>query len=272
MLVDSYQKTLRSLFITSASLLMCSAALANPTIWQGPYVGAYFGGALGNNHVSSNAGSITSNSYLTTTADVNAVSNAGTWTDTDGELIGGIVAGHDWIWKKWVYGAAVDFGGFPLTSTNTISNVYSDNSGTYNVYTSIYTSWLFTLRARLGYQTTLRWPSLLYLTGGLALTKLNVSNSYSDNSALSGVGGNNTHQNQLGWTLGAGIEILTLKHFTLDFDYMYVRFPSVKTTATIANSADGFGVPVNSLTNPLTTKGSLYSSMFRLGLNYRFEE
>ena len=50
---------------------------AGTSVWQGPYLGAYIGGGFGNNHLSSDAGAVTSTSYFSTAADIAAVNRAG---------------------------------------------------------------------------------------------------------------------------------------------------------------------------------------------------
>lgn len=240
--------------------------------WQGPYAGAFLGGGFGNNHVSTDAGTITSSSYFTTTADVNAVNTAGTTRNTPSSAFFGILAGHDWVWKQMVYGVVADYGALPLSSSTSVSKVYPDNTDTYSVYTSMSTNWLFTLRGKLGYQTSYQWPGVLYLTAGMAMTKLKVNNSFSDNSSLSGLGGTSHSENQIGWTVGAGYELASFGHATLDLEYLYVSVPSVSANSSIYNSVAGFGVPVQSQSSPFSSSGSFHTSLLRLGLNYRFNE
>lgn len=256
-----------------AALLLVSVVPAYAaSSWQGPYAGAYFGGGFGENHFSTATGSVTGSSYFTTSADVGAVNGAGTSRNNPSSTIIGIQAGHDWVWRQLAYGVAADYGVLPLSSSTTVTRVFPDNSNTYSVYTAMSTNWLFTLRGRLGYQAEWRWPSLLYLTAGMAMTKLRVNNHYSDNSSLSGLGGSNTSENQIGWTAGAGVEVAAFGRATLDLEYLYVRIPSLNAASTISNSAGGFGVPVQSQTSPFSTNGSFHTSLLRLGLNYRFDE
>lgn len=260
-----------TLAIFTATFSFSSIAVANHT-WQGPYVGAYFGGAAGHNHTTTNAGSITASSYFTAAADANTVNNAGSWNDDPRSEIIGIQAGHDWLWKETVIGVVADYGVMPLNKSTTATGVLPVSGDTYSVYTSVGTNWLLTLRGRVGYQTMLRWPSLFYITGGAAITQLRVNNNYSDNAALVGFGGTHATENQIGWTAGAGIEIATFGRGSLDLEYLYVRIPSVTVNSSIANSAAGFGIPVNSLSNNFSTTGSFHANIFRLGFNYRFEE
>ncbi|MDX1902358.1 MAG: outer membrane beta-barrel protein [Gammaproteobacteria bacterium] len=250
-----------------------SQAAAETSPWQGPYVGIYLGGAYGYNHASTDVGSVSSSSYFTTAADINAANSAGTFTHNPSTLIVGIDAGHDWVCKQMVYGFAVDFSTLPLNSSSTVTNTYSGSSDQYTVFTSMSTNWLFTFRGRVGYQTTFYdKPSLLYLTGGMAMTELKVNNNFSDNAALAGTGGKSTSENQIGWTGGAGIELLSFAHTSVNIEYLYVYIPSVKTNSSISNSAAGFGIPPGSLSNSFSTSGQFHTSLLKVGLNYRFDE
>ncbi len=264
-----------SLRYTLASLLFFSfstVSIATPN-WQSPYVGVYLGGGISNDHLSTNTGSVTNTSYFTNSANISAVNNAGTSVRNPASIIAGFQAGHDWAYKQVVYGIAFDYGAFPFSSSKNVSNIaYPDNSGTYSIKTSMSTNWLFTLRGRVGYQTMLHWPSLFYATGGLAVTQLKVSNSFSDNTGYAGAGGNSTAENQIGWTGGIGIELASLEHASVDLEYLYVYMPSVKISSAITNTQAGFGIPAQSLTSPFSTTGKFHTSLLKLALNYRFDE
>lgn len=266
----------RKLYLAFASLalsfLIPTTAFANTYNWQGPYAGVYLGGGFGNNHVSTDTGSVADTSYFTTATDINAVNSAGSWTKNPSTMIGGIQVGHDWVWKQMVYGVALDYSSLSLSSSTTTNATYPDSTDQYSIYTSMRTNWLFTLRGRVGYQNTFCLPSLFYLTGGMAMTQLKVSNSFSDSSAFAGTGGSSTAQNQIGWTAGAGVEVAALNHISVDFEYLYVKVPSVKTSGYIGNTQGGFGLPVQSLISPLSTTANFHANIFKIGLNYRFDE
>jgi outer membrane immunogenic protein len=253
--------------------LPSSTLLAAVPSWQGPYLGIYLGSGFGNNHLASTTGLVTSTSYFATAADINAVNNAASGTSNPNTVIAGIQAGHDWIWKQMVYGVVADYGALPLTASKSLGQqTYPDNSNQYSVATSISTHWLFTLRGRVGYQTMQYWPSLIYLTGGMAITQLNINNHFSDNSPYAGIGGTNTAENQLGWTAGVGIELFTFAHASIDIEYLYIHMPSVKTSSSIYNTQAGFGVPVQSLRNPFSSTGQMHANLLKIALNYRFDE
>lgn len=259
------------LFLLAFSL----PALSAPTYtWQGPYVGAYLGSASGNNRLTTNVGNISDTSYFTSTDEISAINGAGTSTKKPTSLIVGIQAGHNWDWKQIVYGVVFDYGTLPLNSSKkVVNNVYPDNSDTYSVYTSMSSNWLFTLRGRVGYQAVIqKWPSLFYITGGMAITQLKVSNGFSDNSFFAGTGGNHDSENEIGWTAGAGIEVVSFNNASVDLEYLYVHVPSVKTTSSIYNTQGGFGIPIQSLTNPFSTTGEFHAGLLKIGMNYRFDE
>ncbi len=274
MLMNNFTGRLRnvsSLWFISLFTVFPLNAFTDVPNWQGFYLGAYLGGGVGNAHFSTNTGSITDSSYFTTAEDINATNNAGSSQNTPVSITAGIQAGHNWIWKQMVYGVVADVGVLPLITSTQVNSVYPDTSDNHSIYTSLTTHWLFSLRGRLGYQTVLHSsPSLLYLTGGIAVTQLKVTNHFSDNSPLAGSGGGSLSENQIGWTAGAGIELASFAQATLNLEYLYIYIPSVTTTSSISNSVAGFGIPAQSLSSPFTTTGSLHTNLIRLGLNYRF--
>jgi outer membrane immunogenic protein len=264
---------LRSIFISASTTFLSISVLAAPYNWQGPYLGAFLGGAFSSNDLTSNVSPATDVSYFLTPADVTAVNNSGTSSDDPSTWIVGLQGGHDWVWKQMVYGVALDYSTLSLRSSSSVNNkVYPDNLAQYSINTSMSTDWLFTLRGRLGYQTLFHCPTLLYITGGMAITQLKVSNSFGDNSAFAGTGGSENSENQIGWTAGAGIEYALSNHISADLSYLYVGIPSVETTASITNAQGGFGIPVQSMTSSFTSTADFHTNLVKLGFNYRFDE
>jgi outer membrane immunogenic protein len=106
---------------------------------------------------------------------------------------------------------------------------------------------------------------LLYATGGLALTDLSVSDTFSDNNVLgAAVGGSATTKLKAGWTAGAGLEYALSRNWSVRGEYLYVDLGSVSTTSTVTNA----GFP--GLTNPLSITGKVTANIARAALNYRF--
>lgn len=266
----------RSLRYILASLLLASfsastlATTSSP--WQGPYLGTYLGAGFGNNNISTNAGSITDNSYFTSSADISAVNNAATYNKNPNAFIIGIQAGQNWTWKEMVYGVVADYGSLPFSSSKGVTNAtYPDNSDQYSADSSMNTNWLFTFRGRLGYPTVCHWPVLLYATGGMAITQIKVTNSFSDNSSYTGAGGTPTANNQIGWTIGGGIEFAFLNQLSADLEYAYIGMPSTETISSITNTAGSFGISPKSQTSPFLTTGQFHANLLKIALNYHFK-
>lgn len=259
------------LFIYSA--IQASAAIAAPTSWQGPYLGVFVGGGFGSAHTSTNAGALTDTSYFSNSADIYTVNNAGSSKEDPNSVIVGIDAGHDWVWKHLVYGVVLDYGSLPLSSSNNVDVAnYPDNSGQYSISTSMSTNWLFTLRGRVGYDFMTAWPSMIYITGGPALTQVNVNNNFIDNTSFAGAGNSSSNEDEIGWTAGVGVELAAIGHSSVSLEYLYLHIPSVDTVASVSNTQGGFGIPVQSFTSPLTTSASFHANLLKLEFNYQFGE
>lgn len=251
---------------------LSSAALATTQTWRGPYVGAYFGAGFGIGVVSTNVGTVTDTSYFQNVGDINLVTNAGASVQNPITGLIGVEAGHDWVWRQMVYGFVTDYGAFIFDSSRGQSGNYPSSPNAYSINTSIDTNWLFTLRARLGYALPLHWPTLLYFTGGMAITQLQVSNNFSDNAPLEGAGGSSIAQDQIGWAAGLGIEVATIHQLFVNFEYLCVSFPTLTNFSSISNSQAGFGIPLQSLTSPFSTTVNFHANLLKVGLSYRFDE
>lgn len=266
----------RSLPRISTSLLFTLCTIQSATVlaapsWEGFYLGGYVGGAVAENKVSTDVGGVNDISYFSTTDNSESVEHAGSYTKNPGSAIVGIEAGHDWLYNNMVYGIVLDYGALPLSSSEKENRAYPDGSGNYTIKTSMKTDWSFTLRGRVGYPSQVkRWPSLLYVTGGLAMANVEMKNRFSDTTGTAGAGESSFTENKIGWTAGVGMEILSADNLSVDLEYLYIQLPSAKTTGTISNTGGGFGIPVGSLNSIFATEGKLRANLFKLGLNYRF--
>jgi outer membrane immunogenic protein len=125
---------------------------------------------------------------------------------------------------------------------------------------NVKTDWLATFRARLGYLVT---PStLVYVTGGGAVTNLQASFAFTDSFGASESGAFNT--TKLGWTAGGGVEWVMSGGWSAKAEYLFVSFPTVTTTST--NLMVGGPVPADVFTHT----ADLDAHIVRLGLNYKF--
>lgn len=254
------------LFFAVCALLALSApiAMAHTPTWQGPYLGGYLGGGFGMNDVSTHVDAVSSTAYFSSSAEANAVADAGTWTSNPNNVIAGVQFGHDWVWKHMVYGVVIDYGALPLES--------STHGGSTFLKTSMNTDWLFTLRPRLGYRLSWYRPTLIYLTGGMAMANVEVANNYNDASPYAGKGKNDTSANQIGWTVGLGIEIAAYQYVSFGLEYLYLQLPSLEAEALVSNTAGGFGIPPHSLNSTLSTTGKFSANLLKFVVNYRMIE
>lgn len=205
--------------------------------WTGFYVGVNAGGNWGTSESSTNAvgigGFFTAGDCFPPASDcvVNAVDvqNAGVLKTNTSGFVGGGQAGYNWQTGNAVLGVETDFEYFRSagTSSNTVETV--QKTGTLTVTSSMSTDWLFTLRPRLGWAVD-NW--LVYATGGLAVTDLKPSFSYSE-TALGSSGGGSFSDTKAGWTAGGGVETMLSNRWVLGVEYLFVQFDNVSATVPV---------------------------------------
>ena len=239
--------------------------------WSGAYLGGYIGGAWGHTNVTTTAGSVTDTSYFSSNANSNAVAQNASQTFSPSAFIGGVQLGDNWTFKNFVYGFALDYGSLRLNDEKFVQNsAYPDGSGSYSIKTSFNTDWMYAIRGRLGWAPNLAWPVMLYGTGGLAVTKLNIFNQFSDSTTLAGIGTGSNSTTINGWTLGVGLEFPITQNLTINSEYLYANFGSVAVQSSVYNSTAGFGIDYQSLVSPLRTAAPLSANFLKVGLNYKF--
>jgi outer membrane immunogenic protein len=142
-----------------------------------------------------------------------AVSAAGSGRITASGFTGGIQAGYNWQGPNLIYGLETDFDAFHLRGsrqgTGTYPVAFNFPSGTpFAINSSFNSDWLYTLRGRIGVPVSSNL--MAYATGGLALTRLGVSNSFTDNVSgsqpFNAAGSANGSETKAGWVVGGGLE------------------------------------------------------------------
>lgn len=244
--------------------------------WTGFYVGGNAGYAWGSQD---NALGIVDGSgaachfFCTPANDLTSAQAAGSPRFNPQGFTGGGQFGYNWQASNWVYGIEFDFGTFQQKQSVTSAVSLPSNTANSNctalpcagsVTSSMKADWLMTLRPRIGYA----WDrSLVYATGGLAVTKLSFSQSYSDNiDFFSGTGGSasaNGSKTVAGWTIGAGFEQAFANNWSVKAEYLYTRFDGLSVVGGLTDGSGGRATFNNSV-------GSLSSNIVRGGVNYRF--
>jgi outer membrane immunogenic protein len=244
--------------------------------WSGPYVGLIAGGAEGQTFVGSTVacpvgGFICDPLHYPEYGALIGATASGSKSAV--VFTGGGSAGYNWRRGSFVYGVEGDVTALHLRLTDRGSGA-SLNLGLVNnpgavpviftVNATAAINWLATFRARAGYLVSADF--LVYATGGLALTSLSVSNSYTDNWNANGGGFGNSGvtSTATGYVVGGGAEWSLARSWTVKAEYLHVGFGSLTTSSTI------FPLQVPTAQNPFTSSANLAVNLFRAGLNYKF--
>jgi outer membrane immunogenic protein len=190
------------------------------------------------------------------------VAAAGAGSVSPKGFTGGLTAGYNWQWNRLVFGLEADIDAFMLKGSR--SGIATDGVGvTHFVNQEVKTDWLATLRPRIGYAFD---NILIYGTGGLAVTNLKYSVSYTtDNPGLPG-GADSVSKTKLGWTAGLGAEYALSQRWSLKAEYLYASFDSVSFDQTLSTTVPRLGT----FSAVLTNTADLKVNIVRAGINYRF--
>jgi opacity protein-like surface antigen len=236
--------------------------------WKGSFISGHIGGAWGRSDMKTDVGVFSDESYFVSTANIDSVNQSGSSPLKSNAFVGGVGISNNWVFHSIVYGLALDFSSFHIQgASNQVDVDYPTTQGvTYSLQTSVESNFLFTARGRLGI-APVNWP-FIYLTGGLALTKLYVANNFGDRLNILNVGGASNNSVRSGWTLGSGVEVPLATNWILFSEYLYVDFGSFSVQSAISAINSGFdGERVSS---PFITSSRLNANIFRVGLNYKF--
>jgi len=259
----------------SLGLLALSPA-AQAQDWSGFYFGANLGGVWGNSDAKANVSCPAGTGYfcrsnLASAVNGPQVASAGTGSLDGNGVIGGGQAGYNQQSGGFVYGFEVDLSALDLDESRQASGNYLIPAGgpvsgnTFTIGSALKTNWLFTARGRLGWAVS---NLLLYATGGLAVTDLEVTSTFKDNVRTVGPGASmfarNT-QTKYGFAVGGGAEWALTGNWTLRGEYLYVDFGSVAASG-LATNPDLPGAAT-----PISVSEDLSEHIARAGINYRFQ-
>jgi outer membrane immunogenic protein len=247
----------------AADLPLKAAAPPVPALdWTGFYIGGNLGGGFAANTLTGFSGgpgtaALFAGGGLPTSLAPGA-----------GGLIGGGQVGYNWqVSRSWLVGLETDYqysgykGNATVATTpgglapfNTSVEQHSDSFGTF--------------RGRAGILAT---PNvLLYGTGGLAYGQTEASFStvgtgFTPGTCPAGLpcaAGSATSSTHVGWTLGAGFEVMSIPHWTFKVEYLYMDLGTQSVTAA---TAPGFAPPVT-----FTSTNPFKENILRAGVNYKF--
>ncbi len=235
--------------------------------WSGFYVGLNAGGALARSGDPSTTASCAPAPGFGTSyfgcPDALSVAAAGTGSMSKATFVGGGQAGYNWQVNAVVFGGEIDFDSFHVRLSRQGTGVLPTLGGPFAITTSASTDALFTARGRIGWAFD---NLLLYGTGGLAETRLNASNSYTDaglGAGGTGAGAWNASATKVGWTAGGGLEWALNRNWSVKAEYLFVKFGSINASGTVTGTAIGYG-------SAISTSTDLTASIARAGVNYKF--
>lgn len=245
--------------------------------WTGFYVGLNAGAAWGRSDVETSVSCDFVPGFAAAyfcfpgggQANAAAIAAAGTGSMSGSGFTGGGQIGYNLQSGNVVFGAEFDVEAFNLKLSRQASGAYLVSvlpglaGNTFTVTSSLDTRWLFTARARLG----LAFDSVLvFATGGLAVTDLRASHTFSDTHVIPAIGAGawSGSKTKTGWTAGGGIEWAAGRYWTVKVEYLYLNFGSVDAAGLIVNPS-----PVG-YANAISTSADLTAHIARAGINFRF--
>jgi len=239
---------------------LCAAIPANAGDFKGFYVGANVGGVSGN--ADAHTSTVFSPVGYFNSTSIPAIATSGAQTLGPSGFSGGGQAGFNLQHKAFVLGVEADFGGMNMSDKVSTTTKYPCCTANFTVTQFAGTSWLFTLRPRVGFTGG---PLLVYGTGGLAVSNLEYTSVFTDTFA-SAFESARSEGSQTGWSAGAGAEFKTGKHLSLKGEYLRVNLGDVSVTSTNLHAPASTAWPMNVFTHGTNLTGNLY----RFGFNYRF--
>lgn len=250
--------------------LACAQEAAAP--WQGFYIGANLGhalGRLGSNFTLPDTFTGTAGSSPQADGALAALPVA-TQATSDSGFIGGVQSGYNRQFGGYVAGVELDFSSMNLSGSSTVVG-FSDPIHLWSdtVETSFDTDWLFSLRPRIGFTLG---STFFYATAGLAVTRLTLSQTQTSVDLLAGVPGYSEHvseeKTKVGWTIGGGVEVALGQNWTLKGEYLRTDFGHIKLKGLTEGPSAYTGLGI--LGDTFAHDFELRTSVVRGGLNYHF--
>jgi outer membrane immunogenic protein len=237
------------------------AALAEVSSWSGFYVGGNAGYDWGR---------AATNGVLGAPApflpvDLAAISTASSPRLQPNGFTGGGQVGYNWQAGGAVFGVEADIESFRLRASTTATLPFPSTlpgglvgppTAFFTSASSVSTDWLFTARDRIGWAND-HW--LLYATGGLAVTKVNATQTVALIAPF--VFNASASDTRVGWTVGAGFEYMVSRNWSVKGEYLYLDFGTLNGTGVLTPAFAGL---------TLNNSTRLTANIARAGVNYHF--
>lgn len=229
--------------------------------WTGFYVGGF--GNISNSRANANTSTISGSQSFYTNASVATISTLGNQNIKSTEFNGGGTAGFNYRRGHFFVGGEADFGTSRVNKSVSANGQNPAQTANFTITQTVKTDWLFTARPRGGMAFK---KALIYVTGGVAVTKIQYAENFTESRVISAESGS-FRKTKTGWTAGAGAEFKIAKHWSVKGEYLFTQFS--RTTIT----ANNFVFSVLMLPSPnqtFTHSTDLKLHNIRFGVNYRF--
>jgi outer membrane immunogenic protein len=251
------------------------ARIAAPFSWTGSYIGINAGAAFGESAVSNTFCNTNAAPCYFGSPGGGRFTNAGSGVLDETSFTGGAQIGYNIQSGALVYGVEADFNYLGHKTSRTVRETYvAGGANGVDISDSVGADYLATVRARLGYAAG---NMLLYVTGGLAISKLEHSHNVAEFGFSAPVNvagcfglnwcdrGGSSSSMKTGWTVGGGGEFALNRNWTFKAEYLYVDLGKVSGSTSLFTPA-GAAIADSAIGH----SADLSLHIARVGLNYKF--
>jgi outer membrane immunogenic protein len=239
----------------------------SPYNWTGFYFGVNAGANWARSNTTTSASSTAAPGFADTyfgAADVPIINGIGTGSMSGSGFSGGAQVGYNWQFNSAVVGLEADVGAFHGKASRTTTGSVLGFGGTPTITSSVDANWLFTTRGRLGWAFGNLLP---YVTGGVAVTHMSATNSYSDVGNGFGIPATGTwsaSKTKAGSVIGGGFEWAIAQHWSARAEYLHVHFSAIDASGVVGTTGGiGYG-------SAISTSTDLSADIARAGVSYKF--
>ena len=245
---------------TAPSLLALAGAFPAAAQDQGtPFAGWYVGANIGADWGDSNLKARVTQgngSVVIPPADVNLINQTTGGGSNKTGFTGGIEGGYNYLMGSWLLGLETDFVALDNSQRTTHNFVSTISPATYQLNQRAKTSWMWSLRPRIGYVSG---PWLFYGTGGIATSHIKSSFDFSDNRVPQNIITSSDSKTKTGWIAGLGAGYAFAPRWSVKGEWLYADFGSISTTLASPNGFVG-----------ATSEAKVKTNIIRAGVDYQF--
>lgn len=230
---------------------------------QSPFDGAYFGANLGMSWGDTSARTDIvggSGPVVIPPADIAAITSATrTGEDGDGGFTGGMQLGYNWISGALMLGIESDLGFMDINESSSAtarSPLLINPPINYQLDQTIETSWLWTVRPRIGYVAD-TW--MAFASVGFAMTDVEYKVHLNDTRVPPNVADGSFDDTKTGWAGSLGGAYAINESWSITGEWLYADFGEAGGDISTPN---GFVA--------LDSDSDIQASLLRIGANYRF--